>query len=103
MKNLLFINAVIFVIAAVAAFLKGDIAFIINITGFAGLIFIVTAGILTGSFVSGDRVRGNYNAEDKERREKKRLSKNFFFIGLIDIATSVFAYELTKQGFSLIH
>jgi uncharacterized membrane protein len=99
MKNLLFINAVIFVIAAVAAFLKGDIAFIINITGFAGLIFIVTAGILTGSFVSGDRVRGNYNAEDKERREKKRLSKNFFFIGLIDIATSVFAYELTKQGF----
>jgi hypothetical protein len=94
MKNLLFIDAVIFVTAAAAAFLKGDLAFIINITGFTGLIFIVTAGILTGSFVSGDKIRANYNADDKERREKNRLSKNFFFAGLINITISIFAYKI---------
>ena len=69
MKNLLFIDAGIFVIAAVAAFLKGDFTLIIEIIGYAGLIFIAIAGILTGSFVSGDRIRANYHAEDEERRE----------------------------------
>lgn len=103
MKNLLFIDAVIFVIATLAAFLTGDLAFIINIIGFTGLIFIITAGILTGSFVSRNRVRANYNSDNKERREKNRLSKNFFFVGLINISISIFTYEITKQGFSLMH
>lgn len=91
MRNLLFIDAGIFVIAAVASFLKGDFTLIVEIIGYAGLIFIVIAGILTGSFVSGDRIRANYHAEDEERREKNRVSKNLFFVGLFNIAISIFA------------
>lgn len=97
MKNLLFIDAGIFIIAAVTAFLKRDFAFIIDIIGFSGLIFMVTAGILTGSFLSGNRIRANYNAEDEERKEKNRLSKNLFYVGLFNIAISVLTYEFTLK------
>ncbi|MHC1757449.1 MAG: DUF5316 domain-containing protein [Methanosarcina sp.] len=93
MKNLLFIETGIFVIASVAAFLKGDFALIIEITGYTGLIFVAIAGILTGSFVSGDRIRANYNHEE-ERKPKNKLSENLFFIGLFNIAISAFAYKL---------
>ena len=93
MKNLLFIDEGIFVIAAVAAFLKGNFTLIIEIIGYAGLIFIAISGIFAGFFVSGDRVRANYHAEDEERREKNRLSKNLFFVGLFNIAISIFAYD----------
>jgi hypothetical protein len=102
MKNLLFIDTGIFVIAVAAASLRGDFTLIIDIIGLAVLIFIVLAGILTGSFLSGNRIRANYNADDEERREKNRLSNNLFFVGLFNIAISVFAYELTNQGFSLM-
>ncbi|AKB74786.1 hypothetical protein MSLAZ_1525 [Methanosarcina lacustris Z-7289] len=91
MKNLLFIDAGIFVIAVVAAFLKGDFTLIIEIIGYAGLIFIVIPGILMGSFVSGDRIRANYHAEDEERREKNIVSRNLFFVGLFNIAISICA------------
>lgn len=97
MKSLLFIDAGIFIIAAVTAFLKGNFAFIIDIIGFAGLIFVATAGVLTGSFVSGDRVRANYDVEDEERKEKNRLSKNLFFVGSFNIAISILTYEFTLQ------
>ncbi|MDY9927014.1 DUF5316 family protein [Methanosarcina sp.] len=71
MKNLLLYRFGIFVISSVAAFLKGDFTLITGIIGYVGLIFLVIAGILTGSFMSGDRVRANYNAEDEERKERK--------------------------------
>jgi len=97
MKSLLFIDAGIFIIAAATAFLKGDPGFIIDIIGISGLIFMVTAGILTGSFLSGNRIRANYHAEDEERKEKNKISKNLFYVGLFNIAISVLTYKLTLQ------
>jgi len=89
MKNLLFIDAMIFVIAAVAAFLRGNFMLIIEIIGYIGLILIVAAAILMGSFLSGDKIRANYNPEKEELKQKNRLSENLFFVGLLNIATSI--------------
>ncbi|WP_440947851.1 DUF5316 family protein [Methanosarcina sp. T3] len=97
MKSLLIIDAGIFILAAVTAFLKGDPGFIIDIIGLTGLIFFAIAGVLSGSFVSGDRVRANYEDEYKELKEKNRLSKNLFYVGLFNIAISVLTYEFTLQ------
>lgn len=102
-KSLLFIDVGIFVIAALASFLKEDFMLIIDIIGCTGLIFVVTAGILAGSFVSGDRIRANYDPEEEERKQKNRLSENLFFVGLFNIVISIFAYELTKQGFAVMN
>lgn len=66
----------------------------IEIIGSIGLIFMVAAAILMGSFSSGDRRRANYNPEGEERRQKNRLSENLFFVGLFNIAISAFAYKL---------
>ena len=73
MKNLLFFDAGIFVIAVAAAFLEEDFTLIIGIIDFAGLIFIVIAEIviaeiLIGFFLSGNRIRANYTADNEERR-----------------------------------
>lgn len=96
-KSLLFIDAGIFIIAAVTAFLKGELGFIIDIIGLTGLIFFVMAGVLSGSFASGDWVRANYEDEFEEREEKNRLSKNLFFVGLFNLAISVLTYEFILQ------
>ena len=93
-KNLLAIELGILVIAAVAALLKGDFMLMIEIIGSIGLIFMVAAAILMGSFSRGDRIRANHNPEGEERRQKNRLSENLFFVGLFNIAISAFAYKL---------
>lgn len=95
MKNLLAIELGILVIAVVAALPKGDLMLSIEIIGSIGLIFMVTAAILMGSFSSGDRIGANYNSEEREeRRQKNRLSEYLFFVGLFNIAISAFAYKL---------
>lgn len=104
MKNLLAIESGILVIATVAALLMKNFMLIAEITGYIGLIFIVAAAILRGSFPSGNRigadysrnrVRASYNPDEKERKQKNRLSENLFFLGLFNIAITVFAYKLT--------
>lgn len=96
MKNLLAIESGILVIAAIIALLRGNAILIIEIVGSIGLIFMLTAAILRSSFSSGDRIRANYNPEEKEEySQKNKLSENLFFIGLFNIAISVFTYKLT--------
>lgn len=107
MKNLLLIESGILVIAAVTAFLRGNFMLIIEIIGFIGLIFMVTAAIMMRSFpnwdgiganYSEDRIRANYNPDKEERKQKNRLSEKLFFIGLFNIAISAFAYKLYNRN-----
>jgi len=44
--------------------------------------------------MSGDRARANYNAEDEERKEKNRFSKNLFLLGS---STLLYQYLLTNS------
>lgn len=103
MKDLLAIELGILVIATVIALLRGNFILVIEIIGYIGLIFMITAAILTGSFpsvgrigadYSRNRIRANYNPDKEERRQKNRLSEKLFFIGLFNIAISALAYRL---------
>lgn len=103
MKNLLAVELGILAIATVIALLRGNLMLIIEIAGSIGLVFMVTAAILMGSFSSGDRIRAdysrnrtraNYNPDEEERKQKNRLSEKLFFIGLFNIIISAFAYKL---------
>ncbi|AZK47919.1 DUF5316 family protein [Paenibacillus lentus] len=54
----------------------------INITGGIGVIMLLLAGILNGTFISGVQMRANRkieSAEDKELRNK--LTSTFFLLG----------------------
>ncbi|HII01393.1 TPA: DUF5316 domain-containing protein [Methanosarcinaceae archaeon] len=103
MRNLLIINLGIIVIAAAAAFLKGDSTLFIEIIGFAGLVFCAIAGILSGVFENGYRIRTNYDIEEAgERRERNRLSRNLFCVGIFNITITFLTYKFILQRLSMI-
>jgi hypothetical protein len=55
------------------------------------------AGILSGAFISGDRLRANYATESKDdaRAKNKRMNQLFFF-GLPYLFIALLIYFLTK-------
>ncbi|WP_410509290.1 hypothetical protein RSJ42_03315 [Methanosarcina hadiensis] len=61
MKNLLAIELGILVIATVIVLLRGNFILVIEIIGYIGLIFMITAAILMGSFPSVGRIGADYS------------------------------------------
>ncbi len=103
MRNLLIIDMGIIVIAVVTAFLKGDPTLIIDIVGITGLIFFVISGLFSGAFVSGERVRANYYPEEEEeRRQKNRLTRDLFYVGVFNITITFLTYKFILQRLSMI-
>lgn len=52
----------------------------IQISGIIGLVCFVIAGILNGTFISGDRLRSNYSTDKKEDRIRRSKITNFVLI-----------------------
>ncbi|WP_453990493.1 DUF5316 domain-containing protein [Bacillus nitroreducens] len=60
------------------------------ISGTFGIICFLLAGIVSDSFVGGDRMRANYYVEDKQFRKKKfRYSYLFFLMGAPNLLVAV--------------
>jgi len=67
------------------------------IPGTIGFIFIGISIILSGSMVSGDRMRANLATETTENRdERNSVTKNSLLIALPNIIVMVFFYYLNK-------
>ncbi|GAA0133986.1 hypothetical protein YSY43_08260 [Paenibacillus sp. YSY-4.3] len=71
----------------------------INITGGIGVIMLLLAGILNGTFISGTRMRANREietemAEDKEFRNKS--SSTFFLLGFPFFLTAIALFIIVK-------
>ncbi|GIP56700.1 DUF5316 domain-containing protein [Paenibacillus sp. FSL W8-0186] len=69
----------------------------INITGGVGVIMLLLAGVLNGTFVSGVQMRANREietAEDKESRNK--FSSMFFLWGLPFFLTAIALFLIVK-------
>ncbi|UFJ41817.1 DUF5316 domain-containing protein [Brevibacillus humidisoli] len=74
-------------LAALAAFLAGDISQMVRYTGIAGFACWGLAAIFSGALVSGDRMRANFATETtQDRRDRFRWSIRFFLIGLPNVA-----------------
>lgn len=66
----------------------------IDIIGTIGIVLLALAGIVSGSFVSGDRVRANYSLEEENKR-RLSWSLNLTLMGLPALAAAL-AYYVYK-------
>ncbi|MFJ8460590.1 DUF5316 domain-containing protein [Lysinibacillus xylanilyticus] len=67
------------------------------VTGTVGCIFIGISMILSGSMVSGDRMRANFATETTdERDERNKITMNAFLIALPNIFVAILFYYLSK-------
>ena len=70
-----------------------DAAIVKYLLFFLGVIPILISGVLSGSFISGDRVRGNYTtSQDFSKRAK--VSSVFFLFGLPCFLAGIAVYYL---------
>lgn len=61
-----------------------------------GLIPIIISGFMSGAYVSGDRVRGNYS-NSKDFKERSGISSKLFLFG-IPCVTAAMAIYYINQG-----
>jgi hypothetical protein len=65
------------------------------VTGSIGLIFLGISMVMSGSMVSGDKMRANFATESAEdRRERNRTTLKSMLLGLPSVLTSVLLYYL---------
>ncbi|RCX21445.1 hypothetical protein DFP94_102198 [Fontibacillus phaseoli] len=101
MKSLLtrtlFIGIVTCIIAAIFISLLSNGETAIKITGGAGLVSWLLAGLLSGAFISGDRTRANESIETEgDKRFRSKYSSLFFIFGLPWLATALVLYLMSK-------
>lgn len=94
MKSLL-IGIGISIIGILISLIVWDINSARFVTGFIGFIFIAISMIVSGSMVSGGRMRQNLGTEKPEdRREAYKSKLNIILLGIPSILTSIFLYYL---------
>jgi accessory gene regulator protein AgrB len=71
LKSSFLIGSIIAIVAHLIGFLLNDYNITLKVTGFVVIGSFVIAGILNGTFISGDRYRANALIERKEERDKK--------------------------------
>lgn len=77
--------------------LTKDIDTALNVTFITGVVIWIISGLLTGSFVSGDRFRANYHQETEEDRTSRVKQSQFLFLfGLPFIVMGIAAYLIVK-------
>ncbi|GIM45766.1 hypothetical protein DNHGIG_13150 [Collibacillus ludicampi] len=65
---------------------------VLDICGWIGYSSWLGAGIVTGAFVNGDRMRANFHMEDKEdRRKRLQWSNVLFLFGLPNVIANIVA------------
>ena len=63
------------------------------VTGSIGLIFIGISMVMSGSLLSGDRMRANFATESAEARElRNRITFNSLFLGLPSVLIAGLLY-----------
>lgn len=80
------------VVSLISLFLQ-DMSVLMKYSGIVGLVFIGMAAVLSGILGSGDRIRANYSKESAdETRNRFRLARNFFIVGLPNVIASAVIY-----------
>lgn len=77
MKSSFFMGIAIALAAYLIGFLSNNYNVTLKITGFVVIVSFFIAGILNGTFISGDRYRANFMNETKEDRDKNENGKLF--------------------------
>lgn len=75
-----FIGLVISILAILIGFLSNDYNITFKITGIFSGIGLIIAGILNGTFISGDRYRANISSGTKEDDDKRIKIVNYLLL-----------------------
>ncbi|MGG4057308.1 DUF5316 domain-containing protein [Bacillus licheniformis] len=75
MKRAFLAGAFVCLIAVLVSAAAGDWTLIFKVSGAAGLGAILLSALCSGVFVSGDRFRGNHDAETKARGVEQQAGK----------------------------
>lgn len=93
----LIIGTTLAVIIAIVLGLFSDWELAIKVTGGIGVSSLLLSGILTGSFISGDRARANMSIETTEDRKfRNKYSSLLFLFGLPFLITAIIIILITK-------
>lgn len=77
------IGLLLSLLGSVVALVIWDVHMVADVTGMIGLVFLVLSMIMSGAFVSGDRVRLNAATEtDKGREERNQIVTSSLLIAL---------------------
>ena len=79
-------------VSLISLFLQ-DISVLMKYSGIVGLGFMGIAAVLSGILGSGDRIRANSSGESADEiRNRFRLARNFFIVGLPNTIASAVIY-----------
>lgn len=93
----LMVGAILSLVIALLAGFLWDWKQAMNVSGGAGIILLLLAGIFNGALISGDRMRANQGAETAENREfRSKLSSTFFIFGFPFLLTAAAIFFITK-------
>ena len=94
MKYLL-VGMLLALVGMLASIVIWDIEMVTTITGGIGLFFIVISFIISGAFVSGDRMRANLAAESIEgRNQRNGTVLHSVLIAIPNFAVAILFYFL---------
>lgn len=78
---------------AVVWLIAGDWSLVFNYAGLIGVVAFFLSGVLSGAFISGDRVRANWANEDREEREiRNAWTSKLFLFGVPNLLGAIIAY-----------
>lgn len=93
MRNSFLLGLGCLLVVALTAMLLKDPAVFYSYAGIFGLVFTGTAAVLTGSNVSGDRVRANYwTSTANERASRGKWAGYCFMIGFPNLLLAAVVY-----------
>ncbi|AVK85338.1 hypothetical protein C3943_18300 [Lysinibacillus sp. B2A1] len=93
----LFIGTILSIIGVSASMLLWGMERAYFISGIIGCILIVVAMIMSGSMVSGDRMRANFATETREHRdERNKFTANSFLMAVPNILITIILYYFVK-------
>ncbi|MFC4408948.1 DUF5316 domain-containing protein [Chungangia koreensis] len=91
----LFIGFGISLIIFVVALTTNDWSLLYKITGFVGLICLGIGALISGAFISGDRLGRNLNSESEtDRRKRITFTNRIVLIGAPNIAFAIILFLL---------
>jgi hypothetical protein len=95
--RVLIIGTIVNVVIALLLALISTWEMAMKVTGGVGAISWVLAGILSGAFISGDRMRANNNIETPEdNKSRNNLTSVFFIFGIPFLVTALIIFLITK-------
>lgn len=94
-RKYFFYGVLIAVSAVIVALISGGTQKIVGFAGGVGLILLIISMLLSGAFISGDRMRANQTADTRERSKQRDNSiENLLIMSFPSLVIAILFYWL---------